>query len=60
VTEALTAAHAGIKVLAISLITNMAAGMAAPIHTEEVRQTARAAATRFGTLITEILNQIGL
>jgi purine-nucleoside phosphorylase len=60
VTEALTAAHAGIKVLAISLITNMAAGMAAPVSTQEVSQTAQGSAARFRLLITEIVKQIGL
>lgn len=58
VTEALTAAHCGMQVLGLSLIVNLAAGMAGPITTEEVDETASASSTRFQKLMIEILSQI--
>lgn len=58
VTEALAAAHCGMQVLGLSLITNMAAGMAGPVKTGEVGVTASAAAGRFQTLMLEIVSHI--
>jgi purine-nucleoside phosphorylase len=56
VTEALTAAHSGMKVLAFSLITNMAAGVTdAPITDEEVGEVGAMNAARFALLIRDIL-----
>ncbi|MCL2033215.1 MAG: purine-nucleoside phosphorylase, partial [Oscillospiraceae bacterium] len=59
VTEALAAAHCGMKVLAFSLITNMAAGIAGPIKTEDVGETAEAASSNIRRLILEIIKCIG-
>ncbi len=59
VTEALTAAHCGMKVLGLSLITNMAAGVLdQPITTEEVDETAQVSADNFKSLLREILKEI--
>lgn len=58
VSEALAAAHCGIKVLAISLITNMAAGMAGPVTGEEVREAAEHSAGRFQKLMLEIVKNL--
>jgi purine-nucleoside phosphorylase len=58
VTEALTAAHCGMQVLALSLIANMAAGIVGPITTEEVDETAEAASVRFQKLTLEIVRNL--
>lgn len=58
VTEALTAAHCGMKVLALSLITNMAAGMQDVITTTEVDETAGATAEKFQALMLEIVRRL--
>lgn len=58
VTEALTAAHCGIKVLGLSLITNMAAGMQDTITTGEVDETAEATAEKFQALMLEIVSRL--
>lgn len=59
VTEALTAAHCGMRVLGLSLITNMAAGVVAgPVTTDEVDETAGASAGRFQTLMLETVANI--
>ena len=59
VTEAITAAHCGMKLLAFSLISNMAAGVLdQPITTEEVAETGALAAGRFKALIREIINEM--
>lgn len=59
VTEAITAAHCGIKVLGLSLVTNMAAGITGkPITVDEVNQTATEAKTKIIDLLTEIIRQI--
>lgn len=59
VTEALTAAHCGMQVLGMSLITNMAAGMAAgPVTAEEVDETAAAASARFQKLMLETVSAL--
>ncbi|MCL2843613.1 MAG: purine-nucleoside phosphorylase [Oscillospiraceae bacterium] len=61
VTEALTAAHCGMKLLAFSLISNMAAGVLdQPITAEEVGEAGREAAGRFKALIREIVRQMDL
>lgn len=54
VTEALTAAHCGMQVLGLSLISNMAAGMQEVITTTEVDETAAASADKFQSLMLEI------
>ena len=59
VTEALTAAHCGMKLLAFSLISNMAAGILdQPITVEEVKDAGDAAAARFKALIREIIAKL--
>lgn len=59
VTEAITAAHCGMKVLGISLISNMAAGVLnQPITTEEVDEAGREASAKIKKLIREIVNAI--
>ena len=61
VTEALTAAHCGMKLLAFSLMTNMAAGVLdQPITSEEVGETGQMAAERFGALIREIVKSMDM
>ncbi len=56
VTEALTAAHCGMQLLALSLMTNMAAGVLdEPLCGEEVSVNAAAAAERFRELLREIV-----
>jgi purine-nucleoside phosphorylase len=54
--ETIAARHLGAEVLAISLVTNPAAGLAtAPLDHAEVLAAARASATRIGTLLSAIL-----
>jgi purine-nucleoside phosphorylase len=56
VLEAIAATHMGARVIGISCITNMAAGLSrtAPNHAE-VQDTALAAARRFTTLLSELV-----
>ncbi len=57
--ETMCAAHCGIKVLGISLITNMAAGVLdQPLSHAEVTETAAAAAVKFAALVDLILKEI--
>ena len=59
VTEALTAAHCGMKVLGLSLISNMAAGvLGVPLTTAEVDETARASAGKFQKLMLSIVRNL--
>lgn len=59
VTEALTAAHMGMKTLGISLMTNMAAGiLKQPVTGEEVDEIGRKAAARFKALLREIIREM--
>ncbi len=52
VPEAIAIRHMGSRVLAISLVTNLAAGISAtPLSHEEVQETAAAARTQFGNLL---------
>jgi purine-nucleoside phosphorylase len=54
--EAIAAREAGAEVLGISLVTNLAAGMTGePLNHEEVLEAGRAAATRMGGLLAEVL-----
>lgn len=56
VTEAITAAHCGMKVLGISLISNMAAGVLdQPVTTEEVNLEGKKAKDKMERLITSIV-----
>lgn len=59
VTETITAAHCGMKVLGLSLMTNMAAGVLdQPVTTEEVDETAEKSADDFKLLIREIIKNM--
>ncbi|WP_020668197.1 purine-nucleoside phosphorylase [Amycolatopsis nigrescens] len=56
VLEAIAARAAGIEVFGLSLVTNLAAGMTGEhLNHEEVLEAGRAAATRMGTLLREIV-----
>lgn len=56
VTETLTACHCGMKVLGLSLISNMAAGMTGEaLTTSEVDEAAKISADKFQKLIKEIV-----
>ena len=59
VTEALTAAHCGMNLLALSLMTNMAAGVLPQrLSPEEVSVAAKEASVRFAALIREIVGAL--
>lgn len=59
VPEAITARHAGMEILAISCITNMAAGVTGEMLTEEeVIETANRIKHRFAQLITRIVERV--
>lgn len=59
VTEALTAAHCGLPVLAMSVITNMAAGVLdRPLTTQEVNETGELIAGSFSAYLRRIIREI--
>lgn len=59
VTEALTAAHCGLPVLALSVMTNMAAGVLdQPLSAEEVGETAERVAAPFSAYVKDIIERI--
>ena len=59
VTEALTAAHCGMKLLVIYLVTNMAAGVLdQPITHEEVDEVGNAASGKLKTLLGNIIQKL--
>lgn len=59
-TEAIAARHLGMRVMAISLISNRAAGLSdAPLSHEEVGKTARLASKQFSLLVKGIVTEIG-
>ena len=59
VTEALTAAHCGMSLLALSVMTNMAAGVLdRPLTNEEVDETAQLVAGRFSDYMKKIVAAI--
>lgn len=58
--EAIAARHAGLEVLGISLVTNLAAGISdAPLSHEEVLEAGQQAGPRIGALLAEIVKRIG-
>lgn len=60
VTEALTAAHCGMPLLCLSVMTNMAAGVLdAPLCNGEVEETAGIIAGRFSDYVAKIVGRIG-
>jgi purine-nucleoside phosphorylase len=57
--EAISAREAGMEVLGISLVTNLAAGISGqPLNHEEVLEAGRAAASRMGGLLSRIVPRI--
>lgn len=59
VPEAIAAHHMGAEVLAISLVTNLAAGISAtPLSSDEVMATAAATAARFVPFLGELLTRV--
>ena len=59
VTEALTAAHCGMPLLCLSVMTNMAAGVLdRPLSNEEVDETARTISERFSVYVAKIISRI--
>lgn len=57
--EAIAAREAGMEILGISLVTNLAAGMSGePLNHAEVLEAGRAAATRMGDLLTRVVPRI--
>ncbi|MEV5714053.1 purine-nucleoside phosphorylase [Amycolatopsis mediterranei] len=58
VLEAIAARAAGVEVFGLSLVTNLAAGMTGePLNHEEVLEAGRAAATKMGSLLRELLTR---
>ena len=58
VLEAIAARAAGLEVLGLSLVTNMAAGIAGPLSHEEVLEQGRAGEERAGALLTSVVSEI--
>jgi purine-nucleoside phosphorylase len=57
--EAIAAREAGLEVLGISLVTNLAAGISSePLNHEEVLEAGRSAATRMGDLLGRLVPQL--
>ena len=57
--EAIAAREAGLEVLGISLVTNLAAGITGePLNHEEVLEAGRSAATRMGELLGAIVPRV--
>lgn len=57
--EAIAAREAGAEVLGLSMVTNLAAGMTGePLNHEEVMEAGRAAATRMGSLLSQVLGRL--
>ena len=60
VTEALTAAHCGMPLLCLSVMTNMAAGVLdQPLTSEEVLETAYGIAVPFSAYLAKIIDRLG-
>ena len=55
VLEAIAARAAGLEVLGLSLVTNLAAGMAGPLSHDEVLEVGRASGDRAGALLAALL-----
>lgn len=59
VPEVITAVHSGIKVLGISCLTNMAAGILdKPLNHKEVVETSKKANKKFKLLVKEVINEM--
>lgn len=60
VCEAIAANHMGMKIVGISCVTNLAAGISpVPLTHEEVQQTADEVAPKFKALVTKTIEEIG-
>ncbi|EQD38778.1 purine nucleoside phosphorylase, partial [mine drainage metagenome] len=61
VLEAIAAHHLGARVLGLSLVTNLAAGLSPqPVNADEVLEIGRASASELGRLLVEFLTQPGV
>lgn len=58
VLETVAARHLSMRVLGVSLVTNMAAGLAGPLSHEEVTATGRAAGERFSSMVKGVLESL--
>jgi len=59
VPEAITANHCGMKIIGLTLCSNMAAGVLdQPLSGAEVNEAAEASASKFSSLVAEILKRI--
>jgi purine-nucleoside phosphorylase len=58
VLEAIAARAEGCEVLGLSLVTNLAAGLGEPLDHEEVLAAGKAAATRMGGLLAQVIPQL--
>ncbi|RYY43096.1 MAG: purine-nucleoside phosphorylase, partial [Actinomycetales bacterium] len=57
--EAIAAREAGMEVLGLSLVTNLAAGISGePLNHEEVLEAGKAAASRMGALLADVIPRI--
>ena len=57
--EAIAAREAGMEILGISLVTNLAAGLSGePLNHEEVLEAGKAAASRMGGLLSQVVSSI--
>ena len=57
--EAIAAREAGLEILGLSLVTNLAAGMTGePLNHEEVLEAGRAAAERMGRLLAQVVRAL--
>ena len=57
--EAIAAREAGMEILGISLVTNLAAGLSGePLNHEEVLEAGKAAASRMGGLLSQVVTSI--
>jgi purine-nucleoside phosphorylase len=57
--ETIAARHLGVEVLALSLVTNLAAGLSgAPLDHEEVLEAGRASAEAMGGLLAEVVDRL--
>lgn len=57
--EAIAAREAGMEVLGISLVTNLAAGLSGePLNHEEVLEAGKAAASRMGGLLSQVVGRV--
>ena len=57
--ETIAARHLGLEVLAMSLVTNLAAGLSGePLNHDEVLEAGRVAAERMGALLADVVGRM--